>query len=722
MNKLRFALTGNPNSGKTTLFNYLTGASAKVGNWPGVTVERIEGVYKTKYLCKEVEATLIDLPGIYGLDPYSPEEVITRKYIFEEKPDLVINVVDMTNLERNLFLTTQLLEIDVPIIVALNMADLAKKEGLTVLVDELTKKLGVVCVPISAATGEGIDSLMQKAFAVSKHKRQGWTVLEHDKDFAALFRQVKDIVSPTNELSSQAYHIIKFIEGDELEVKTHPETAAEVARISKQYFENEDDFSGKIASLRYEYLRRELPAIQSKSASVAKSDWIDKILTNRWIGIPLFLIVMFLVFHLTFSEDLFFIGALFIPEGSFSLPIIGTDAINSPGAMLASGFEWLTDWIGGGLVNLTSTWPPWLSGLLVDGLWGGVGAILSFIPQILLLFVFIAILEDSGYMARAAFVMDSSLRRFGIGGRSFLPLITSFGCTVPGIMATRTIENEKEKRLTIMISTYFSCGAKLPIWAAFASVLYGGAYRELIVYGVYLFGILIAILAAIFLKRFIMQGQTSGFVSELPTLRAPQAKNVFMVLKVQLMDYLKRAATIIALSVVVIWFLSSFSWNFTMVENIEHSILGQIGKVITVIFWPLGWAQGETGWMFTVASLVGLLAKENVPAVLGTFSGISDTALIGGLSIPAAFSFMAFNLLTIPCMAAVSAARAELQNRRHFYLTLLFWFVNSYLISAVVYWSGVYLWLIPIVIAVIVLGIVLMYVPRKKTNVNEEVA
>lgn len=708
----RFALVGNPNSGKTTLFNYLTGSTAKVGNWPGVTVERKEGKYTSEYLGEKQEVTIVDLPGIYSLNPFTDEEIVSRNYIINEKPDLVINIVDVTNLERNLFLSTQLLEIDIPVIVALNMNDIAKKEGLEIKVDELTKKLGVVCVPISATSGDGVDKLMARAFAISKHERHGWSVLENDKHFNELFQEVHTIVEPINQLGSHTFHTVKFIEGDEQEYRDHPEVAEQVGKIVEAYFPDEEDKAGKVTELRYEYIRRELPFIQEKTFRASRSDKIDKVLTNKWVGIPIFLFIMFLIFHLTFSENFLFLGGLF-SESALEIPVLmNGSGINSPGAMLAAAVELLNELIGNGLESLTASWASWLSGLLVGGVWGGVSAVLGFVPQILVLFLFITILEDTGYMARAAFVMDRALRKFGLGGKSFLPLITCFGCAVPGIMATRTLESEKEKRITIMLSPFFSCGAKLPIWAAFAGVVYGGAYKELVVFGVYLFGVLVSVLASIFLKRFVMKGQTQGFVMELPTYRKPNARNVYNVLSQKLKGYIKRVATVIALSTVVIWFLSSFTFSFRMVDEAEIglSILGQIGKVINYVFIPLGWAQGEKGWMFTVASLTGLLAKESVLSTLGAFGG-PDLVLIGGLSISATFSFMAFNLLTIPCMAAVSAARSELNNKWHFWGTMLFWFLVSYGVSAIMYWSGVYLWLIPIILILLVGTILLMYVP-----------
>ncbi|HMM00160.1 MAG TPA: ferrous iron transport protein B [Bacilli bacterium] len=711
---LKFALAGNPNSGKTTLFNSLTGSTAQVGNWPGVTVDKKVGTYKAGQETVQV----VDLPGIYSLSPYTPEEVVSRNFLIDEKPDCVINIIDATNLERNLYLTTQLLEIDVPVIIALNMMDAALELGEKIDIEAMMKIFQVPVVPISALKNEGLATLMQKALIVARHPRHGWSVIERSS-LKKVFDQVHPLVESLPSIGSHTFHIVKFIEGDEMEKAMHPHIYQQVQEIELTLpLDNfKGDFGGKVADARYNFITEHFPEIVRSNYNphaLTKSDKIDRILTNKWLGIPIFFLTMLLVFHIVFSHDFLFLS-IFIPKNSFDIPIIGTDAINSPGVILSEAVTYLCDLIGLGLTSVLKTAPTWLNGLIVEGLWAGLSTVLGFIPLIISLFFFITLLEDSGYMARAAFIMDRAFRRMGLSGRSFVPLLMSFGCAVPGIMATRTLESEKERRLTIMLTPFFSCSAKLQIWAAFGAFLYQGQYAGLVVFLIYLLGILVSIIAALLLSK-LSRSRNSGspFIMELPAYHIPQAKNVGLHLWEKLKDYLHRAATIIAGSIVVIWFLSSFSFSFRMVDNIDYSMLGQIAKVINYVFYPLGWAQGSYGWMYTVASFTGLVAKEMVPATLGTFAGISEEALIGSLSLPAAFSFMAFNLLTVPCMASVSAARSELRSRRKFIETILFWIVTSYVVSMIVYWVGTITILIPVLLFVLVLFFVWIFLPSKK--------
>ncbi len=724
---LRFALLGNPNCGKTTLFNMLTGSRAHVGNWPGVTVEKKEGVYRGK----PENVTVTDLPGIYSLSPYSPEEIVTRNYILKEKPDAIIDIVDATNLERNLYLTTQALEIDIPVIVALNMIDVVEREGDEIDLARLERALGVPVVSISALKGNGIEALMTRAVETARTKRKGVSVMGNSQ-FSGIFSAALDLYREKHA-DNPIFRSVKMLENDEVEVKAYPDIHEKLEYLKRQLPENvfENDFEAIVADARYQYITANYsPALRKKRADgMTQSGRIDRVLTHRIWGIPIFLGIMFLVFHLTFSENLLFLG-VFIPEGTFSNPIFGTDAINSPGVILTNCVNWCTD----SLMSLISGALPkgtWYSGLICDGLLSGVFAVLSFIPQILCLFLFLSILEDSGYMARVAFIMDKAFRKFGLSGRAFLPLLMCFGCAVPGIMATRTLENDKERRLTAMLTPFFSCGAKLPIWATFAAVLFGGAHGDLVVFSMYLLGILVAVIAALILNRTVLKGEMPTFIMELPAYHLPQFKNTMIHLWEKLKHYLERAATIIAGAVVVIWFFSHFSFTFRMVEDMGDSMIGVISKAITWLFVPLGFGMGENGWQFVVAVFTGFIAKEMVVATLGTFAGMSEDALgsgelagtaiaglIGSISVPAAFAFMAFNLLSMPCMAAVAAARGELKSGKKLWAAIGFWMGTAYVVSAAIYWVGTYWWIGLILAGVLALAWGLSKVLHRRKRIN----
>lgn len=721
---IKAALIGNPNSGKTTLFNILTGSTAHVGNWPGVTVDKKEGVYKK---IKE-DITIVDLPGIYSLSPYTPEEVVSRNFLIDDKPEIVINIIDATSLERGLYLTTQVMEIDVPIIIALNMMDIVRKTGNSINVDKLSEELGIPIVEISALKGVGIDDLMKKALEVSKTKRIGKSLIE-SSELNELYEKIYLKIKGTN-VPSPVFHTVKLIEGDELEKASHPkiDVFAENVKSKNPISDYDGDFLSKVADIRYTNIT-DIVAKSSKlkdmEIKINRSDKIDKVLTNRWAGIPIFLTIMLLVFHFTFSENLFYLS-VFINDDWVSFKntvfegVLGSGAINSPGVIFFNLFDLLIGYVGDLLASLFATSPEWVSSLIVDGVWSAVGSILSFIPQILCLFFFITILEDSGYMARVAFLIDKVFRKFGLSGKAFMPLLMCFGCAVPGIMATKTLIDEKERRTTIMITPFFSCGAKLPIWLAVAGVLLAGAYADLIVYSIYLLGIVVAIVTAIILKNTI-KGSESPFIMEMPAYHLPRAKSIVILLWEKLKHYLAKAATIIAGSAVVIWFLSSFGFEdgaFKMVA-IDVSLLSYIGKAVQILFIPLGFGQGEYGWTYVVSTLTGLIAKEEVPATLSLLSSVAGDNLISLLSIPAAYSFMAFNLLAVPCMAAVATARGELANKRHFWLSILFWMGTAYIVSLIIYWVGVaygfnvLLGLGISFVVVIAIGLVLRYFVRR---------
>lgn len=572
-----FALAGNPNCGKTTLFNALTGSTAHVGNWPGVTVDKKEGLYKK---LKE-NVAIIDLPGIYSLSPYTSEEVITRNYILNEKPDCVINIVDGTNLERNLYLTTQFLEMDVPVVVALNMMDVLEKNGETIDSVKLSKKLGVPVFEISAQKEDGIALMMEGAYDAALVKREGKSVIEGSEIYPLI--EVLNNKYQENEISNSLFHSIKLAENDEIEVNEHKEYVKLIDEF-KEGFNNETfgtDIEAIIADLRYQYISKELAyKTEGKKPkdSYTKSDKIDKVLTNKWAGIPIFLVILFLIFHLTFSENLFYLGGLFSNvapsfEGGIFEGLIWTDAgINSPGVILQSLVCNITDWFTGVVAGWMEASPSWLSGFVCDGILAGVFSVLSFVPQILLLFLFFSILEDSGYMARVAFILDRVFRKFGLSGRAFMPMIMGFGCSVPAMINTRTLADDNEKTATIRVIPFFSCGAKMPILTAIAGgicQIYGFGNVDIITYSMYLVGIVTAIITVILMRKTIMRGLASPFIMELPQYHLPKFKALMFHLWDKLKHYVKKAFTIILASTIVIWFLQSFTWNWHFIEQAD---------------------------------------------------------------------------------------------------------------------------------------------------------
>ncbi|MBR6289743.1 MAG: ferrous iron transport protein B, partial [Acholeplasmatales bacterium] len=571
-----FALAGNPNCGKTTLYNALTGSNAHVGNWPGVTVEKREGDYKKL----DELISIVDLPGIYSLSPYTPEEVISRRFIVDDKPDCVINIIDATNLERNLYLTTQILEMDVPVVIALNMMDVVKKEGDTIDVEGLSKAIGVPVIPISAQKGENLDELMEAAYKASLTPREGFTVLSETKinDF------IKEITRCMEDegVPSPLYHAIKFIEGDFIE-SSHSDKITSIVNDYKKTFNDEtfgSDLEALIADGRYNYIVKHYSCHKTKAVTDIKAEnksyKIDKVLTHKWAGIPIFLVILFLIFHFTFSENLFYLGGLFSDvspsfEGSIFEGLFWTDGgINSPGVILQSFVINITDWFSGVVAGWLSSAPGWVSGLIVDGILAGVFAVLSFVPQILLLFLFFSILEDTGYMARIAFILDRMFRKFGLSGRAFLPMIMGFGCSVPAMINTRTLADEQERIATIRVIPFFSCGAKLPILTAIAAgiwELFGFASVDIITYSMYVVGIVTAIVTIILMKKTVMRGKSSPFIMELPTYHMPQAKSLMIHLWDKLKGYVKKAFTIILASTIVIWFLQSFTFDWKYIEQ-----------------------------------------------------------------------------------------------------------------------------------------------------------
>ena len=743
---LKFALAGNPNSGKTTLFNTLTGSTAHVGNWPGVTVDKREGVYRKA----EEPIAILDLPGIYSLSPYTSEEVIARNYILDEKPDCVINVIDATNLERNLYLTTQILEIDVPIIIALNMMDAVEKRGDYIDVKELEKRLGIPVVKISALKGANIDKLMEKAYSTSKTPRQGKTVIE-DTGLKHLIGDLTIALSGQG-VANPTFHAVKLAELDDIEVLMHKDTVGMVEAFKKSNLNDpfNGDFEAFVADARYKYITKYFsPTIKRKNEEkfvVTPSDKADKVLTHKIWGIPIFLLVMFAIFHLTFSENFLFLAGLINDEwvslqGTAFEGVFGSGAINAPGVVLMGLVEVLTTFLG----DLIGGWIPansWVHGFICEGVLGGLFSIISFLPQILVLFLFFSILEDTGYMARIAFILDRMLKRFGLSGRAFLPMIMGFGCSVPAMINTRTLSDDKEKLATIRVIPFFSCGAKLPILTAVSGAIVSSmkvGNVDLITYGMYLIGVIVAFACVIIMRGTTLKGDHKPFIMELPAYHMPQFKNLMALLWDKAKHFIQKAFTIILLSTIIIWLLSNFNWRwqFLMQEvdgemvnlKMDQSILGSIGMFLQPLFTPLGFGSqlGEWGWMFVVAAITGLIAKENVIATLGTLAACLPPTIIAGLDIAGEsgvgainamisatgigtaglLSFILFNMTTIPCFAAVAAAKGEMEDKKTFNLTLVFWIVVSYLVSSAIYLIPTYPWTIAIYLAIII-GIALV--------------
>ncbi len=749
---LNFALVGNPNAGKTTLFNALTGSTAHVGNWPGVTVDKREGTYKKG----EKEVNVVDLPGIYSLSPYTPEEVIARNFILEENPDCIVNIVDATNLERNLYLTTQLMEVDVPMVIALNMADVLEKQGDSIDVRSLEKRIGLPVVEISALKGTGVDLLMERALAAVKQKRAGVSVLRESVLGSAIANA--EIALQLKGVPVPLFHAIKLVEKDEIEVKNHPTEAQAVEKFIKENVCEKDGFCGdaeaEIADARYKYVTAHFSTTLTRAKkpahdSLTKSDKADRVLTHRVAGIPIFLVIMFAIFHLTFSENLLYLGSIpsfgawCAAEGSAVKAIFFGEGLNAPGVILFNCMEWLTGWLGELLANGLSGLGAndIILGLVVDGVWGGIASVLSFLPQILVLFLFFSILEDTGYMARVAFMLDRIFRRFGVSGRAFMPMIMGFGCSVPAMINTRTMADEREREATVRVIPFFSCGAKMPILLAVSGAIvqaFGVGNADVITYGMYLLGIVTALISLLVMRTTTKRGEASPFIMELPTYHIPGAKNLMLHLWDKAKHFIQKAFTIILLSCVILWFLSNFGWDWRFVgEEMQNSILASVGKFIQPLFTPLGFGSqiGENGWVFAVAAIMGLIAKEDVIAAFGTLAACIASGFLGeteegiyevtvmiaatGITIPALISFIAFNMLTIPCFAAVAAARGEI-GKGKFKWTLLFWLVTSYMVSSLVYTVGSWAWTIAIWAAVAVVAVIGIWLYNKYKDKQEK--
>ena len=665
---IKIGLAGNPNSGKTTMFNNLTGAKQYVGNWPGVTVEKKSGKIKGH---KDVE--LVDLPGVYSLSPYTLEEVVTRNFMIDEKPDVVINIIDASNIERNLYLTTQILELGIPTVIALNMIDIVKKRGDIIDINKLSKLLGCPVVKTSALKGEGTKEVANKAIQLAKSNNDNEFQLQFSSEVKEAIEAIKKVIinnNLSNENINEQWMAIKLFERDSnlLEkVRLSNSVSNELEDIIKKCeTEFDDDAEGIITSERYEYIGTLISKVLKKknNSKHTVSDKIDKIVTNRILALPIFALVMWAVYYISVS----------------SLGAILTDWTNDTlfGEIIGEN-------VAAFLENIGTA--PWLQGLINDGIIGGVGAVLGFVPQIMLLFFLLALLEDCGYMARIAFIMDRILRKFGLSGKSFIPVLISSGCGVPGIMATRTMENDKDRKLTIMLTTFIPCGAKLPIIALFAGAIFGGA--SWIAPAVYFLGIFMIIICGIILnKTKAFKGEPAPFVMELPQYHIPSLKGVLIHMWDRGKAFIIKAGTIIFVACAVIWFTSSFNWTLQMVDT-PDSILASIGRVIAPIFAPLGFGN----WQSAVATLTGFVAKENVVATFGVIFGIAEAAedtpellmqMNTMFTAASGFAFIMFNMLNAPCFAAIGAIRREMGSWKWMWITIGFQTVTAYIVALII--------------------------------------
>ena len=675
--RVKIALAGNPNSGKTTLFNALTGSNQFVGNWPGVTVEKKEGKIKG-YTSKAEEAILVDLPGVYSLSPYTLEEVVSRNFLIGEKPDAIINIIDGTNLERNLYLTTQLTELGIPVIVAVNMMDLVRKNGEVLDIEKLGKDIGCKVVEISALRGEGIDQLAQRAVAIARGKKKNQPAHRFEGCVEHALAHIEEAIAGRVDESMERWYAVKLFERDEKVRESLDLDPALIRHIEEDIVscetEMDDDAESIITGERYNYIGNIIEDCYKKRVkkTMSTSDKIDSIVTNRFLALPIFAAVMFLVYYVSVTT----VGTLL------------TDWTNDTlfGAWIIPGAQSVLEAIG---------CAPWLTGLLVDGIISGVGAVLGFVPQMLVLFLFLAFLEGCGYMARIAFIMDRIFRKFGLSGKSFIPMLIGTGCGVPGVMASRTIENDRDRKMTIMTTTFIPCGAKLPIIALIAGALFGGA--SWVAPSAYFVGIAAIICSGIILKKTKMfAGDPAPFVMELPAYHLPTVGNVLRSTWERGWSFIKKAGTIILLSTIFIWFAQSFGFEggtFKMVENMENSILAAIGSGLAWIYTPLGWGN----WKPAVAAITGLVAKENVVGTFGILYGFGEVAedgaeiwgtLSGAMTQAAAYSFLVFNLLCAPCFAAMGAIKREMNNVKWFWFAIGYQTLLAYTVSLCVYQIG----------------------------------
>ena len=677
---VKIALAGNPNSGKTTLFNALTGSNQFVGNWPGVTVEKKEGKWK-----EDKEVVIMDLPGIYSLSPYTLEEVVARNYLITERPDAILNIVDGTNLERNLYLTTQLLELGIPVVMAINMMDIVRKNGDEINTKKLAEKLGCEVVTISALKGDGIKDAASRAVKHAGQKAGQESVHEFAPEVENYLNEIEGRLGYEIPEEQKRFYAIKLFERDDKikdAMKNAPDVEDIIARAEK---EMDDDAESIITNERYSFIGSIIGDClkKNKTQELTTSDKIDRIVTNRWLALPIFAAVMWLVYYVSVTT----VGSIL------------TDWTNDTlfGEWIIPAAQSFFEGIG---------CADWLTGLIVDGVISGVGAVLGFVPQMLVLFIFLAFLESCGYMARIAFIMDRIFRKFGLSGKSFIPILIGTGCGVPGVMASRTIENDRDRKMTVMTTTFIPCGAKLPIIALIAGALFDGA--SWVAPSTYFVGIAAIICSGIILKKTKMfAGDPAPFVMELPAYHMPTVGNVLRSMWARGWSFIKKAGTIITLSTIVIWFLLNFGWtdagfgmlNFDGLEGAAmeaaqaECVLAKIGNLISWIFTPLGWGD----WKMTVAAITGLVAKENVVGTFGQLFGFAEVAedgqeiwgtLANSMSQIAAYSFLVFNLLCAPCFAAMGAIKREMNNAKWFWFAIGYQCLLAYLVALCIFQFG----------------------------------
>ena len=672
---VKIALAGNPNCGKTTLFNALTGSNQFVGNWPGVTVEKKEGKLKG-----HKDVTIMDLPGIYSLSPYTLEEVVARNYLINERPDAIINIVDGTNIERNLYLSTQIMELGIPVVMAVNMMDLVEKAGDKIHTDKLSKLLGCEVVEISALKGTGIQKAAEKAISLAERKNEVTPVHEFDSKVEDAITAVGTMLGMDIPEAQKRFFAIKLLEKDDKikeQMKSVPDVSAEIKTLEDAF---DDDTESIITNERYVYISSIIGKCVTKGqkGGMTVSDKIDRIVTNRWLALPIFAVVMFIVYYVS---------------------------ITTVGGFLT---DWTNDVLFGDIIPpaiekalVAVNCADWLQGLILDGIVAGVGAVLGFVPQMLVLFIFLAFLEGCGYMARVAFIMDRIFRKFGLSGKSFIPMLIGSGCGVPGIMASRTIESDRDRKMTIMTTTFVPCGAKLPIIALIAGAFFNNA--GWVAWSAYFVGVAAIICSGIILKKTKMfSGEPAPFVMELPAYHMPTVGNVLRSMWERGWSFIKKAGTIILLSTIILWFLMSFGWvdgKFGMLdaEQLNDSILASIGNVIAPIFAPLGWTKAGEGWKMAVAAITGLIAKENVVATFGMLFGFAEVAEDGSeiwgnlaqvMTPIAAYGFLVFNLLCAPCFAAMGAIKREMNNAKWFWFAIGYQCCLAYIVSLYIYQFG----------------------------------
>lgn len=678
---IKIALAGNPNCGKTTMFNALTGANQYVGNWPGVTVEKKEGKLKSKKTKEEVIVT--DLPGIYSMSPYTLEEVVSRDYVLKENPDVIIDLVDATNIERNLYLTTQLIETGVPVVIALNMADLLAKRGIKIDVKRLSMLLDCPIIETSALKGEGLDKLIDEAVKVAKKSEIDLPKDIFSAELEGAVAEVKSVLPSSVSEEKKRWYAVKFLENDSKVVESMKLSgaAAQTVEAQRRALEkkHDDDMESIVTDERYKFIQKIVSTtVQKGKEKLTTSDKIDRIVTNRFLGIPIFMLVMWIVYYVSVTT----VGT-FVTDWTNDVFVVAIqDAATSALSAIGAG--------------------DMVMGLVVDGIIGGLGAVLGFVPQMAILFLFLSVLEDCGYMVRIAFVMDRVFRHFGLSGKSFIPLLISSGCGIPGIMASKTIEQDNDRRLTIMTATFIPCGAKLPVIALMGGVISGevAGYQEssFIAPLMYFIGIVAVLVAAIILKKTKpFSGKPAPFVMELPQYHIPQAKTVLLHVWERLKGFIIKAGTILFLACVVMWFLGGFGFvdgSFGMVEDSADSLMAMIGGVIAPLFAPLGFGE----WQPVAASISGFTAKEAIVSTMGVLANVSgDTEdavnVAAGVaswfpSSIAAFTFLMFNLLDSPCLAAIATMAQQMQSRKWFWFAILFQNIFAYIVCLCVYQIG----------------------------------